>query len=211
MGVLLYWLILFTVCLLPQQGKKNKKTYNFIVKFIPLKLYEWRSGIRKQIIITTVLYTVAIIGGIFNIWIWLFAIILTQFNFWQFYYICEPRSILEAERKNGSSFLINKLWSHLKIWLVYTFPVFCIAIFQYDKIVLIGAIYLITCNNFIQCILLKYAYYFPNTTSKVGQITGSFLLVLSLFPPLAIFMAIYNLFLYGKAVNNLNIYLHAYN
>lgn len=188
---------------------RKEYTYHVITKLIPDKIFEFRSGIRKNLIALILIYAIGLLG-LLNIWFVAASAFFLALVISTFYSECEPVKILEAREKTPKQFLTSKLLEHSKLILISLLPLLLIACFHHEQILWIFIVLLVILNFLIASILLKYAYYIPGNTSGSHQFFCSVLLMASIILPFSILIMVLNIVLFNKSVRNLNQYLHAY-
>ena len=188
---------------------RKEYTYHFVTKLIPAKIFEWQSGIRKNLIALILIYAIGLLG-LLNIWFVAASAFFLALVTSTFYSECEPVKILEAREKAPKQFLNSKLLEHSKLILISLLPLLLVACFHFEQILWIFIVLLVIMNFMMASVLLKYAYYIPGNTSGAHQFFCSVLLMASVIPPFSILIIVLNIVLFNKSVRNLNQYLHAY-
>lgn len=207
--IIVYALLLMAISFTTPVPKTNR-AYSKFIQFIPLGLFEWQSGLRKNLVPIILFYIFGFLG-IYKIWFSAISVFLLTMLICSFYSECEPRKILEASELSASKFLNAKIFKHVKCLVLFILPVFMLSLIHYEYWIYISVYFLVVINLQVGAILLKYAYYFPNIVSGVHQMIGSIMLLLSLILPFSIIFLFLNILLYYKSVRNLNNYLNAYN
>lgn len=205
---LLYVLFLFAISFLIPKALKNK-TFPAFIKLIPKGMFEWQSGFRKNLPALFIFYPIGIMG-IFSIWFSIVSIIFQMMIICSFYAECEPRKILEASEQCSNNFLKSKLINHIRTLIIYILPIFIIALINYDYWIYIMISFFVVVNLLVSALLLKYAYYTPDYISGAHQFFSSILILVSIILPISTIILLLNIFLYFKALRNLNQYLNAY-
>jgi len=207
---LMYAVLLLAICLVKPSPKGAKTKYNAWVKPIPAAMFEWRSGIRVNLLAIVFFYCLGL-AGIFNIWLSVASIVLLSLTFAAFYGFNESQKILAASEQNADIFLQCKIGQHVKYWALFLLPLFLVAFVHYQYWTYIFAVFAAAINLLTFAILAKYAYYRPATTGMLSQFVVILAWLFSIILPLSIFVFLTNIVLYFKARNNLNYYLDAYN
>ncbi len=106
------------VAFLPQKEKKSSVSSLLSYNFIPLSLFEWRFGFRRENlgVIFIILYVLALIGSAWEGAILVFAL-FSSFCLISIYDFCEPKEWLTA-----SFSLWKKLKLHLLAWSLLLLP-----------------------------------------------------------------------------------------
>lgn len=181
---------------------------NIVFKY-DLKLIEWYSGLRQNLLLLIVLNVISIflyntIGGL------IIMTLLISFVLVSFFMNCESKELVETFAPNPSSFLFKKAKIHFlysSIFVVIPMILMLIFNFEYYYVALIITLVFITLQLF--AIYTKYALYEPGDILKQNSILHALFLIGFIFP--FIFpIAIYFLFKYrNSALKNLKTYLNA--
>lgn len=182
--------------------------YNPVIRFIPDKLFEWKSGVRKSFIFIAILWLLGLFGFAHIAFSAVSAILLTM-TISTFYTFFEPRQILMADEVTENEFLRSKLRDHLMFFAKFLLPVAMIALVHPEKWMYILAAYFSAVNCLAFAILWKYAYYYPNGKSNLLGILAPLVCMVSVVLPLGFIILSINLILYRKAKTNLKPYLDA--
>ena len=189
------------------KGAKNK-TYNALVKHIPVAMFEWRSGIRVGLPAVFLFYGLGL-AGIFNIWLSAVSLALLSLIFCTFYGANESQKVLVASEQSANVFLRCKIVQHVKYWGLFLLPLLLVAFVHDQYWVFILAAFAAAVNLLVFAILTKYAYYRPASNGMLSQFVSSLAWLCSVILPLSIFVFLTNIVLYFKAKQNLNYYLNA--
>lgn len=209
------WLCLFLLSLsiVPflNLNIKQSSINSIFQRAIPNDNFEWKSGVRKNLILLISLWTIGLITSFYFMTVPIIIFVLGVIIL-NFYEKPEPLQILLAPELNSKKFLQQKIKNHLIVFYSLITPLILLSIAfnpEYYYILLIE------CCAFsfllIYTILLKYAFYKPNVKSGATQIytnIGVLGLLLPIFLPIILILSIRFLF---KASNNLNFYLNDYN
>jgi len=207
---LMYVVLLSVICFVKPSPKGAKtKTYNALVKHIPVAIFEWRSGIRMNLPAIFLFYSLGL-AGIFSIWLSAASLAFLSLTFCTFYGAYESQKILIASEQNADVLLRFKIGQHVKYWSLMLLPLLLVAFVHYQYWMFILAAFAAAVNLLIFAILAKYAYYRPASTSVLSQFVSSLAWLCSIILPLSIFVFLINIVLYFKAKHNLNYYLNAY-
>ncbi len=156
--VLLGVLLSIFVAFLPILDLKSKKTPFLTYNFIPLYLYEWRLGFRKDGI-GAAFFTVnflALLGVQLEGSILVFSL-LSSFLFVNIYNFCEPKEWLEIPFS-----LWKKIKLHLLVWTLILFPqavLFCIFYAELWYFTVIA--WYFTAMSIAFCLAYKYSVWSP--------------------------------------------------
>lgn len=179
--------------------------------FIPWEAFEIRAGIRKSGVVIYILYSSAYVGlcipYVSLALLWFLAVLLIDF-----FNYSESTSILCSQELSSKQFLHRKLWLNLRLYGIAIAPV-CIlyTIFYSDSWWLPVVFFIYILINIALILVVKYAFYLPNTKITAGQVAISISLLGTFFPillPLTLFFIVKN---YWAARRNLTDYLYAYN
>ena len=203
-----YWLpCIFIALLLPWYRPQNEqRAMNKWLWFIPLALFEWRSGMRKLYVPLVFLYLAA----------WLAVVVpyLSLFLLWLltvlsigFYDHNEDLAVLTDSFTTARTFLHHKLFRHLK-WVMFWFvPVVAVhLIFHWQNVFVVLLILVGLVMLWIFSILAKYSHYTPGYSWVKQSNFTAVIAILSILPIGFIFPAGYSLYYYFKAVHNLKPY-----
>lgn len=179
-------------------------------KFIPDMNFEWKSGVRKNVVSLLLFYIVALGLSFYQyaslISLWLMLGIIASF-----YFESEPLNVLLANGLNAKQFIKTKLLSHLKLYLIVILPVlFVYSIFNKDLILITIIFFILSVINFVFFILTKYSSYIPGYKQSANSIYIGIAMASVFIPilvPLPLIMCFRN---YNKSVTNLNQYLDVY-
>ena len=206
---LMYIVLLAVICFIKPSPKGSKtKTYSALINYIPVVMFEWRSGIRTNLLVIIFLYGLGL-AGIFNIWLAVVSLALLSLIFSTFYGVNESQKILIASEQKSAIFLCAKIGQHVKYWALFLLPLLLIAFVHYQNWMLILAAFFAAINLMIFAILVKYTYYRPSSTVFLSQLITSIAWLFSIILPISIFVFLLNIYLYIKAKHNLNYYLDA--
>lgn len=209
------WLFLFLLSLplIPflNLNIKHNSINSVFQRIIPNDNFEWKAGMRKNIILLISLWIIGLITSFYfmSVPIIIFVLGVIILNFYE---KPEPLQILLAQELNTKMFLRKKIINHLIVFYSMITPLILLSVAfnpEYYYILLIE--FFAFSFLLIYTILLKYAFYKPNIKSGATQIftnIGVIGLVIPIFIPLIIILSIRFLF---KASNNLNFYLNDYN
>jgi len=177
-------------------------------KQIPNDNFEWKAGIRKNIILFIGVWFIAFITSFFigsiPIAIFILGIVVMSF-----YENNESLPMLLAKEQSPKIFLRRKIRNHLLIYLAVMIPLllsFIVFHLEYYYIPLLEIIlfYILIIYN----ILLKYAFYRPNEKSGGTQIFSAIGSISVFVPFVLIIVFVLGIKFLFQSLHNLKIYLH---
>ncbi len=181
-----------------------------VPRWIPVELFEIRSGFRQSGIVMIVLYVVAY-AGLLVPYLPLAFLFFYTCCYGGFYGLSEPVSILCARELPTGTFLHRKLWVNGAAYFLTLLPVCALyAVLQPGQAWYAGLFLLTGTLNICLMIVTKYAYYRPQAKIVAGQMSLSLSLAGMVAPflaPLTLFFCIKN---YLAARRNLTTWLYAY-
>jgi hypothetical protein len=206
---ILFLLLLFPVAFINIHPSKGT-AYNFFLQFVPIGLFEWKSGFRKTFIIIFLLYIFSLAFA-FSIGVLPVAFFLITAIIISFYSMNEPRYMIELHELPAKQFLFKKLKQNLQLYTLFMLPLMvAMFIFYQQQWFLIVALVFMCYNLLVFSILSKYAHYEPAVSSSFHGLLTGLALAGTLLPPFAIVVLIMNLKFYKKAIQNLSPYLNDY-
>ncbi|MCK4662272.1 MAG: hypothetical protein KAT68_05365 [Bacteroidales bacterium] len=207
---LFFFLFLVIITFLKINTKKNSLNTVF-QKMIPDDNFEWKAGIRKNLIPFIGIWFIGLVTSFFIASVPIAIFILGAIVF-GFYEKPEPLQILLTNELNTRKFLTNKIQNHLMIFAITIIPLilsFLIFNPEYYYIPLIE--FILFSILLVYNILLKYAFYRPDNKSGATQIF-SMIGIISVFIPFFIFVVlILSVKFLFQATNNLKFYLNDFN
>lgn len=208
-----FLLILVGICLISFIKIRSIKQFlhlRFLTRFIPISMFEARSGSRRNYIIVALIaiYLSALslswVRGLPLFLLWFVTIIVSAF-FSEY----EPLNVLRKDNKaHAQAFIKEKLGRYTLTLLPFFLPILFIHSFFQPDIWWINPLFLVLQVLILSLsILYKYATYQPkayfNSNNPVLIIAG-LCIILPFLIPLILF---FNFRYYSKAVKNLNYYL----
>ena len=179
--------------------------------FISQKIFEWYSGIRYNLPYLFIVYLIALVFCI-HLYIIPISILLLSLILSSFFIRTEPVSFIDVFQISAKKFLNMKLKCHLLYSFIFILPLIVIFSIIHPAdilIVIISSIVYFLVQ--LYSIILKYAFYTPNSTSEHNYIF-IFLFLLGFIVPVFLPISIYFFFtFYNKAINILNNFLYDYN
>lgn len=207
-GHFLYWLpAIATAGILPWfTPQTQNKAMNGLLRLFPLKLFEWRSGLRKMWLPVYSLYIAA--WAVVSIpYLSLFLLWLLSTLAIGFYDHNEDLAMLTERGGSAKLFLRQKLILHLSWVAAWFMPVVLVHLFFHWENALV--IVLITLGMMILwafAILAKYSHYTPGYNYVKQSNFTAVIALLSILPFGFVFPAMYSLYYYFKAVEQLKPY-----
>ncbi len=180
------------------------------LQMIPAGMFEWQSGIRKNLV-AVILFYIPGLFGFYHIGLSAFSLFLLTMLFVSFYSEYEPLNMLMAGAVGSWKFLLVKVARHAGLFAMVVFPLMLIAFIHKDFRWLTTAFFLASLNLVTFSILLKYYQYRPGAYSGAHQMLTTLACFISVILPVALFFVMFNLFLAWGANRNLRKYLDAGN
>jgi hypothetical protein len=168
-------------------GLINKNLYQskgvaYFSKIIPSSAFEWRGGMRKMGLIILFFNIVAVVTSGIRVVPFVslfFGLSLIS----QFFYECEPLSILSLTPDKAAVFLRKKIGQSLLLYSIITLPIVFLASVLVPDLWFLGlAFYVLASVNIANFILMKYAFYHPNSMMNAGSALSSIGLLGSIVP-----------------------------
>lgn len=202
-------LILIVLCIaLINKKISNSRGISIFSNLLPKSAFEWRAGMRKMGLVVVFFYILAIAFSGIRVAPFLclfFALTIIS----QFFYSCEPLSIICLFNGNARQFLFKKILESLKIYSIITLPIIILAMWLVPDLWFLGPIfYILASVNIANFILIKYVFFHPNSNTGGGGILASLSLlgcIIPFFAPMPLMVIGYYFF---KAHKNLSYYLN---
>ena len=190
---------------------KQKNFKNPILQHIPYRCFEWRAGFRKAGMLMSILWLLGVVASFYiatvPILIYIIGLVILGFNDTN-----ESLTLLLVFEKNAKKLLHYKIKSQLMLFLVFLAPLIVLFIVFHSQNVLIPLIELIIlCSIQIHSIVIKYAFYEPNSTSEKNKVFEIFTALSLIIPFLIPVVWILIGYFYQRAIKNLTFYLDDYN
>lgn len=182
-----------------------------IFRFIPLYVFEWRAGTRRNYIILIIIWLISLFFSfiVVSVPLGLFIISVILISFIE---SNESYQMIIAYEISSHDFLKSKFINHIKLYFFITSPlVLFFLIFNYNLWYVILIEYIILILIQIYYIFIKYSFYVPNEKSPAVQVFGAIGFLAAFVPflwPVLLFLLIR---FYFKSINNLNFYLNDFN
>lgn len=203
--IFLIAVISFTI---PAQGAKASFTPT--LRIIPSGMFEWQSGIRKNLG-AIVLFYIPGLAGFYHPGFSAASGLLLTLVYISFYSEYEPRSMLFPDNDEPGHFLIKKVALHVKCFGLFLLPILLVALIHNGfRLIAIG--YFFAALNLLTfSILLKYHQYRPGAYSGAHQFLVTLAGIISVILPVALLVTMFNLGLAVAASRNLKKFQHDHN
>ena len=176
------------------------------LQMIPSGMFEWQSGIRKNLVILVLFYLPGLFG-FYQVWLSAVSLLFLTMIFISFYSEYEPRNMLSASNCASGQFLARKVLKHTGRFALLLLPLFLIALIHNDYRWISLGYFLASLNLLVFSILLKYYQYRPSAYSGAHQVLTSLACIISVILPVASLLVVFNIFLAAGACRNLKSYL----
>ncbi len=205
--LLIFFPALFVVCLtnfsVPQYSLNN-----FVIRIIPSRFFEWKSGIRKNFIFIVAFLIISFGLCFFVATVPIFLLLFT-FIVSSFFQESESRDIIEINNYSSKKFIFKKLKDNLLLFsLISGFFIILFLIFNSKYWYIIAAEFAVSISIIFLSIVQKYSLYKPNISLKSNMVMVSIAQSSFIFPfliPVIWIMCVYYFF---KAKQNLVTYLY---
>jgi hypothetical protein len=194
-------LISYTV---PARRKISSKTIR--LNIIPAGMFEWQSGIRKNLVVIVLFYIPGLFG-FYQVWLPAVSLFLLTMVFVSFYAEYEPRNVLVISGQGPAGFLIRKIFNHAGRFALILLPLVLIAFTHAGYRWITVGYCLASLNLLTFAILLKYYQYRPAAYSGAHQLLTLLACAFSVILPVGLVIVIANLLLAAGACRNLKSYL----
>lgn len=212
-----WWYLLLLIPLivlpgLPLSYNKSVKNSFLPVDYIPLKLFEWRSGIRKAPYLYLALYILLLVTGFKIRYVHMLSLIIIALLILPGNYMnCEPFQFLEVYNKPACLFLIEKFLYAILGYSVLAGPFILLSLIEQLSEWYITAGFLLAAIFIIANVVWnKYANYDPGRDLGHATSSYSFFTILYVgicFPPL---LLVTSAWFYWKGNKRLKKYLYAF-
>jgi hypothetical protein len=180
------------------------------LKIIPAGMFEWKSGVRKNLVVIVLFYIPGLFG-FYQVWLSAVSLFLLTMVFVSFYAEYEPRNVLVISGQGPAGFLTRKIFTHAGCFAVILLPLVLIACTHAGYRWIIVGYYLASLNLVTFAILLKYYQYRPAAYSGAHQLLTMMACIFSVVLPVGLLIAMANLILAAGACRNLKPYLYDLN
>lgn len=208
---ILFYLVFLVLVSFLSLSKNQIQFHSVFHKFIPNENFEWKAGLRKYYFPFLIVWISGFLASYFIISVPL-AMVILCIIIMSFYEKMESWQVLISEELSPKQFLWKKIKKHLLIFTVVMLPLlFSFFIFHADYYYVVLIELFVFYILMIYTILLKYAFYQPDDSSKATQTFAAFGMI-SIFVPffLAVILLLIIRFLF-QAQKNLKPYLYDYN
>jgi len=190
--------------------KPVRASFILTLRMIPSGMFEWQSGIRKNLV-AIVLFYITGLAGFYHLGFSAASGLLLTMVYISFYSEYEPRSMLFPNNDEPGRFLVKKVALHAGCFGLFLLPILFIALIHNDfRLIAIG--YFFAALNLLTfSILLKYHQYRPGTYSGAHQILVTLAGIISVILPVALLVTMFNLGLAVAASRNLKNFQHDHN
>ncbi len=176
------------------------------LRMIPVGMFEWQSGIRKNLGAFVVFYFAGLFGFFHPLFSAVAALLITAL-FISFYSEYEPRNMICATRYTSREFLLLKLATHAGYFALILMPLLFIALIHPGYRLITLGYFLAAINLMVFSILLKYYHYRPGAYSGAHQLLVTLAAMVCVLLPMALLIFVLNLFLAFGALANLKRFL----
>jgi hypothetical protein len=192
----------------PTRNLVNSRTVK--LRIIPAGMFEWQSGIRKNLVVLVLFYVPGLFG-FYHLWLSGLSLLILTLVFVSFYSEYEPRNMLIAGGSGSLQFLLGKVARHTSLFAMILLPLTITALVHEEFRWLSAGYFLVSLNLMAFSILLKYYQYRPEAYSGAHQMLTTLACIISIILPAALFFVLFNLFLIVGATRNLKTYFDAGN
>ena len=203
--VLVFYTIIILIALsVPTPEMKLSLTAK--LRFIPSGMFEWQSGVRKNLFVLVLFYIPGLLG-FYQVWLSAASLLLLTMVFVSFYSEYEPGNMILACDCGPWRFLARKVARHAGCFALFLLPLFIIALTHDDYRLIAAGYFLASLNLLIFSVLLKYYQYRPRAYSGAHQLLTTLACLISVILPVTLIIAGFNIFLAAGAHKNLKRYL----
>jgi hypothetical protein len=191
----------------PKQRGLNTK----IQQLIPGLCFEWKAGIRKTLLLIVPIWMIGMATSFYigSVPLVLFVLGLIPLNFYE---NGEPLQMLIAFERSSNKFLFQKIKMQTILFSILALPLMAaFLVFHPDRWYIPVVEYLLFISLHIYAILLKYAFYVPNSKSSAAQTFGAIGAIGTLIPFFIPLVWLLSVRFYFKSIKTLNFYLNDFN
>jgi hypothetical protein len=203
-ALVLFSIIILISLMVPSQKINVARTIK--LKVIPSGMFEWQSGIRKNLFVVVLFYIPGLFG-FYQLWLSAISLFVITLVFVSFYSEYEPRNMLTASGCPPWRFLMGKIARHIGFYALVLFPLLLMALVHEDVRLITAGYFLASLNLLAFSILLKYSQYRPGAYSGAHQLLTMLACVISVALPVALLFVVFNLLMAFRATMNLKLYL----
>jgi hypothetical protein len=191
-------------------AKTGNSFHTIKLPWIPAGMFEWQSGIRKNLPAMVLFYFTGFIG-VYHPGFSAGSLLILTLVFTSFYSEYEPGNMLRACACRPLQFLWRKLVMHTGYFALLLLPLLFIALVNSEYRWLTLGYFLASLNLVVFSVLLKYYQYRPGAFSGAHQMLTTLACFISVVLPVMLFIALFNIFLAWGAARNLKTYLDDFN
>lgn len=190
---------------------KPKSLNTFIQKLIPSDCFEWKGGVRKNLVFIVIVFIIGIAASFFvgTVPVVIFIMGILPLGFYE---KGESLQMIVAFEMGTNRFLLHKIKMQTALFLLLSIPLIIAFLFFFpDKWYIPVTEVFLFLTIHIYIILLKYAFFQPNIKHNGSEIFGAIGavgIILPFFIPLVWLLSVH---FYIKSRENLNFYLNDFN
>jgi hypothetical protein len=180
-------------------------------QWIPAECFEWKGGIRQTFFFLIPVWILGFSTSFFigSVPIVLFIIGIIPIGF---YDKGEPYQMIVSSERRTTQFLFHKAKMQFILFSIVALPLIAVfMVFHYELWYIPIIEYFIFVTLHIYLILLKYAFYEPNTKPVAAQLFGSIGVLCGFVPLFLPLVWLLSVRFFFKSKENLNLYLNDYN
>ena len=190
---------------------RHRSMNTMIQRVIPASCFEWKSGVRTSLVLMGVVWVTGMYTSFFiaSVPVVLFFLGILPLGFYE---RGEPVQMVLAYEMGAVSFILHKIKMQVVLFTILSMPLilaFCIFHPDIWYIPVLEFLVLITSQGYL--VLVKYAFYQPNTKPGGAQVFGLLGTIGLIIPILIPLVWLLSVRFYFKSVSNLNFYLDDYN
>ena len=191
----------------PQLVARN----NLLIDLIPSKSFEWKAGVRKNFMLMLAIWLAGILASFF-VGVVPVSIFAIAFIIISFYQNNGSVSILISQESGTKKFLWKKISILQFQFTILILPLLILFFIFHPQLWFIPVIeYVLFSFVFIYVVLLKYAFYIPDSKNNINQILAALGPVSIFIPFMLPVVWLLSVKFYFNAKSNLKIYLNDYN
>ena len=204
--------ITLTLSIVNADYKQKQNSLNtFIQKLIPSDCFEWKSGVRKNLILQAILFTLGFGTSFFigTVPVVIFVLGIIQLGFYE---KSEPIQMILVYEMGTNKFLLHKIKMQSALFAILTIPlILAFLVFFPGKWYIPVAEVFLFLTLHIYIIFTKYAFYERDNKFNGSQVfgaIGTLGIIIPVFIPVVWLLSVR---FYIKSRENLNFYLNDYN
>ena len=190
---------------------RHRSLNTLIQRAIPSSCFEWKSGVRTSLVIIGILWTTGMYTSFLtaSVPVVLFFLGILPFGFYE---RGEPVQMLLAPEMGAARFILHKIKMQVVLFTILAVPlILAFCIFHPDVWYIPVIEFLVLITSQVYLVLVKYAFYQPNTRPGGAQVFGLLGTIGLIIPVLIPLVWLLSVRFYFKSVENLNFYLDDYN